>query len=110
MLLHARAAAEKPEATGERINVSNGRWLELAFCIALDAAGNWSFYYPIGELSDLLFGLVFAFTINLLFNWPMVAAFVRAHVKPGVLARTAGVGRPQPPSIPSLPLENGRLA
>eukprot|EP00965_Chrysotila_dentata_P135321 4474351-Pleurochrysis_carterae.AAC.1 len=25
---------------------------------------NWSFYYPIGELSDLLFGLVFAFTIN----------------------------------------------
>ena len=49
-------------------------WLELALCILLDAAGDASFFYPIGEIWDVPFALFSALVVELLFGWPALAA------------------------------------
>ena len=57
--------------------VSAGLWLELLLCVLLDAAGNASLFVPdsYGELSDIVSASAIAFFINLLFDWPALAAF-----------------------------------
>lgn len=59
-----------------RRDVSAGLWLELVLCVALDIAGDASYFYPtFGEASDLIFAFVYAFVLELLFSWPALAIF-----------------------------------
>ena len=50
-------------------------WLELVLCVLLDAAGDASFFYPIGEVWDVPFAAFSAFVVELFFEWPALAAF-----------------------------------
>lgn len=60
-------------ASGGRISV--GVWLELALCIALDAGGMASLFYPSGEAWDIAYSFVYALFIELFFDWPALALF-----------------------------------
>ena len=54
--------------------ISSGLWLELGLCVALDVAGDASYFYPtFGEASDLVFAFVQSFSVELLFGWPAMA-------------------------------------
>ena len=59
----------------ERSGLSRGVWLELLLCLALDVAGCASYFLDVGELSDVGFAFVYAFTLELLFGWPELALF-----------------------------------
>jgi len=55
--------------------VSVGLWLELVFCVLIDAAGNASLFVPgYGELTDLVGASVTSFLVTLIFDWPALAA------------------------------------
>ena len=50
--------------------------MELLLCVGLDAAGAASLFYPVGgELADVGFALLYAFLIELFFDWPQLALF-----------------------------------
>lgn len=52
------------------IPISIGLWFELAFCIVLDTLGAASYFYPqLGEVVDGGFAFVYAFAIELFFDW-----------------------------------------
>ena len=55
--------------------VSVGLWLELLFCVLIDASGNASLFVPgYGELTDLVGASVTSFLVTLIFDWPALAA------------------------------------
>lgn len=55
--------------------VSFGTWVELVFCVLIDLAGNASLSIPgYGELTDFIGASVIAFLVNLIFEWPALAA------------------------------------
>ena len=43
-------------------------WAELIICVFVDACGDASLFYPIGEAFDLVFGFVSALVIELIFD------------------------------------------
>jgi hypothetical protein len=52
------------------IPISVGLWIELVFCLALDAVGSASYFYPqLGEVVDGGFAFIYAFAIELFFDW-----------------------------------------
>lgn len=57
--------------------ITAGLWLELVFCVLIDAFGNASLFVPgYGELTDVVGASVSAFLVNLIFEWPALAALV----------------------------------
>ena len=71
-----RRAASAPQRSERAPPVSAAMWFELALCVAVDACGSASLYFPaFGEVSDAGFAVLNAFVIELLFDWPELAAF-----------------------------------
>ena len=77
----ARAVAAEPLAPPVLTPVRGRRaisavlWAELIICVLVDACGDASLFYPIGEAFDLVFGFVSALVIELIFDWPALALF-----------------------------------
>ena len=67
--------AEPQRRVRHQKDVSLGLWIELCVCIALDALGDASLFYPVGEVADFAFAFVAALFIELFFDWPALALF-----------------------------------
>jgi hypothetical protein len=63
----------RPAARGRQGGVTAILWLQLVLCIAIDAAGDASLFYPIGEFWDIPFAVFSALVIELFFGWPALA-------------------------------------
>ena len=79
---------------GQGEGISAARWLQLLACVGLDAAGDLSLFYPIGELADVGFAALIALAINAAFEWPSLAvlAFVEELLPLTDVLPTATIG------------------
>jgi hypothetical protein len=68
----SRSKLLPPEQPGRRA-VSAGLWVELLACVGLDAAGEASLFYPVGELADAGWAFFSALVVELFFDWPQLA-------------------------------------
>mmetsp|Transcript_10534 Transcript_10534/g.22804 ORF Transcript_10534/g.22804 Transcript_10534/m.22804 type:complete len:458 (+) Transcript_10534:233-1606(+) len=59
----------------KRKQLPKGVWLELLVCILIDLGGDASYFYPsFGEVADVPYAFFYAYFIDLLFNWPVLAS------------------------------------